>query len=348
MPGEVPRPHLVKTAFLTEKQDLDCAVARPERGDRRVPSMYLSYFGFAENPFNVTPDPRFLYLGSGHREALDQLQHSAREGGGLIVLTGKTGTGKTILLRALRERLDEDTAVSYVFNTTLPFDGIVEYMLEDLGVAKPEESPERRLGALSGFLLERERAGQRTVIVVDEAQNLDAEKLEQISQLASVEGRPSQLLEVLLVGQPELRSRLDHADLRHVRQRVSVRCQVPPLAAGDVGAYIRNRLQVAGAPDLALFNGRAIKRIARHCGGIPRRINILADHCLLFAYADQRRRVDRSAVSQAIAYLEETLGSPRAIAVSGDPGFWDRFGWMFAVGGVALASAAIGFLLAAF
>ena len=201
--------------------------------------------------------------------------------------------------------------MSYVFNTALSFDGIVEWLLEDLGIAKPEESPERRLAALRRFLLERERAGQKTIIIIDEAQNLDAARLERISLLATAEGAPSKLLEVLLVGQPELAAKIDHPALRHIRRRISLRCHVPPLGTGDTHEYIRTRLQVAGAPDMALFTDRAIRRIARYSGGIPRLINVLADHCLLFAYADQKRRVDRSIVSQAIAYLDETMSAPR-------------------------------------
>ena len=162
--------------------------------------MYLNFFGLAENPFNVTPDPRFLYMSAGHREILEQLRYGARERGGLIVLTGKIGTGKTTLLQAFRRSLDDDTAVAYVFNTMLPFDGIVEYLLEDLAIAKPEASPAARLAALSNFLLERERAGQRTTLIIDEAHNLDAATLEQVSMLSNLEQAPSTRLRILLVG----------------------------------------------------------------------------------------------------------------------------------------------------
>jgi general secretion pathway protein A len=309
--------------------------------------MYLSFFGLTEHPFNVTPDPRFLYTGSGHREALDRLQDGAHERGGFIVLTGEAGTGKTTLVHALRQRLDEDTAVSYVFNTTVPFDGIVEYILEDLGIGKLEESPAGRLAALSNFLVAREQAGQKTILILDEAHILSAATLEQISQLSRLENGPSKLVQVLLVGQPELVAKLDRPDLRHVRDRISLRCHVPPLDRGETHEYICRRLDVAGAPDVALFNDRAVKRIAKQSGGIPRVINILADHCLLFGYADQRRRIGRSIVNQAIAYLEETRRSPRMDYSEDDAGFLRRFGWIFGAVGVALASAVVGFVLAA-
>ena len=307
--------------------------------------MYLNFFGLNENPFNLAPDPRFLYMGSGHRDALAQLQYRAQDRRGLIVLTGKVGTGKTTLLQALRHRLDGDTAVSYVFNTALPFDGIVEYILEDLGIAKPEESPARRLTALNNFLVERERAGQNTTLIIDEAQNLDAATLEQVSLLSNFESTTSKRLQILFVGPPELEAKLNHPDLRHLQERISLRCQIPPLDAKEADQYIRSRLQVAGAPDVALFNERAIDRITRYSGGIPRVINILGDHCLLFGYADQKRRIDRHIVNQAIAYLEQDAHPPREVFSADGLRSLRRFRWVLETAGIALASAVAGFAL---
>jgi type II secretory pathway predicted ATPase ExeA len=185
--------------------------------------VYLSFFGLAENPFSLAPDPRYLFMGASHRDALAQLE--ARRG--IAVLTGEAGTGKTLLLLALRDRLDADTAVAYAFNTTLPFEGIVEFLLEDLGIAKPEESPARRLTALNSFLSERERAGQSTTLIVDEAQSLDALTLAQLGMLANLESATtSKRLQILLVGPLELEARLDHPDLQHPHDSIGVRCRI--------------------------------------------------------------------------------------------------------------------------
>ena len=309
--------------------------------------MYLNFYGLNEKPFNPTPDPRFLYMSPGHREALAQLHYGTQERKGFIVLTGKVGTGKTTLLQALRRRLDGDTAVSYVFHSTLPFDGILEYILEDLGISKPEESQARRLIALNNFLIERERAGQNTVLIIDEAQNLAAATLEQIRLLSNFETATSKLLQILLVGQPELKVKLDLPELRQLKQRVGLRCQIPPLTSQEAHEYIRHRLRVAGARDMALFNEAAVDRIMEYSGGIPRVINILGDHCLLFGYADQKRRIDRQAVNQAIEYLEEGMTSRRRVLSLGGLRPRRRFQWVLGTLVVALASAVVGFVLSA-
>ena len=218
------------------------------------------------------------------------------------------GTGKTTLLHALRQRLNGQSAVSFVVNSTLPFDELLEYVLEDLGIPKTGGSRAQRLIALNKFLIERERAGQNTVLIIDEAQNLDVATLEQIRLLSNFETPTSKLLQILLVGQPELKARLNLPELRQLKQRVGLRCQIPPLTLEETRAYIRTRLRIAGARDLALFTDSAVDRIAAYSGGIPRLINTVCDHCLLFGYADQKRRIDRPIVNQAIEYLEE--GTP--------------------------------------
>jgi general secretion pathway protein A len=283
-----------------------------------------------------------LFLSASHRDALTQLQ----ERGGVVVVTGEAGTGKTTLLLAFRERFDPDTAVSHVLNTALTFEGIVEVMLDDLGIAKPEASPARRLAALHNFLSERERAGQSTTLIVDEAQNLDVPTLAQLGMLSNLEGvTRSRLLRILLVGTPELESKLSHPDLRDLRERIGLLFRIRPLDSGEIHDYIRNRLRVAGAPDMALFDEGALRRIARYSRGIPRVINILADHCLLIAYADQKRRVDRHTANRAIAYLRKGAQAPREAFPADGPSSPRRARRILAIVGLALASALAGFAL---
>jgi len=273
--------------------------------------MYLKFYGLLEKPFNETPDPRFLYMSPGHREALAQLHYGTQERKGFIVLTGKVGTGKTTLLHALRQRLDGHTAVSFIFNSTLPFDDMFEYVLADLGIAKREVSRAQRIMAFNDFLIERERARQNTVLIIDEAQNLSAETMEQVRLLSNFETATTKLLQILLVGQPELKAKLDLPELRQLKQRVGLRCQIPPLTGDEARQYIRNRLRIAGARDLGIFTDAAIERMTEYSGGIPRVLNILGDHCLLFGYADQIRKIDRGSVNETIAYMEEGLPTQR-------------------------------------
>ena len=275
--------------------------------------MYLTFYGLAAKPFNPTPDPKFLYMSLGHREALAQLQYGVEERKGFIVLTGKVGTGKTTLLHALRQRLSGQTAVAFVFNSTLPFDDLLEYALHDLGVPKAGESRAQRLIALNNFLIERERAGQNTVLILDEAQNLASATLERVRLLSNFETPTNKLLQILLVGQPELQAKLQLPELRQLRQRVGLRCQISPLTPTEARAYIRTRLRIAGSRDLGLFADPAVDRIVEYSGGIPRLINIVCDHCLLFGYADQKRRIDRQIVSQAVEYLEEGTAPQRKL-----------------------------------
>jgi type II secretory pathway predicted ATPase ExeA len=268
-------------------------------------SIDLSFFGFQEHPFNPTPDPRFLYLTPAHREALAQLLHGVQAQKGFIMLTGEVGTGKTTLVVALLDRLEPTTAVALVTNSLLGFEGILEYALKDLGVAKPGDTQAQRLFTLQNFLIERRRAGEKTVLILDEAQNLDPQTLEQVRLLSNFETRTEKILQILLVGQPELRAKLKLPQLRQLKQRIGLRCTIPPLTAAQVRDYIRTRLRVAGARDLRLFSPRAMVRIARYSRGVPRIVNTVCDHSLTFAYAGRVRLIDRDIVEEAIEYLEE-------------------------------------------
>lgn len=278
----------------------------------RMKSTFIdfSFYGLREQPFNPTPDPRFLHLTPAHQEALAQLLYGVEAHKGFILLTGEVGTGKTTLLRALVEQLDDTTAVVFITDPMLEFEGILEYVLEDLGIAKPGQSHAQRLVAFRNLLLERCRAGQNTVLILDEAQDLDPRTLEQIRLLSNFETTTEKMLQILLVGQPELRAKLDVPELRQLKQRIGLRCEIPPLTPAQVRDYIHSRLRVAGAQDLAVFSSAAIARIAQYSGGIPRIVNTVCDHCLLFGYADQVRRIDRVHANEAIRYLDEG-GRPR-------------------------------------
>jgi general secretion pathway protein A len=307
--------------------------------------MYLTYHGLTEKPFNATPDPRFVYMSPAYREALAQLLYGVQERKGFIVLTGQVGTGKTTLLHTLRQRLDGQTAVSVIVHSTLPFDGILEYIFEDFGIAKGEQSRAQRLIALNNFLIERERTGQSTALVLDEAQNLDASTLEQIRLLSNFETPTSKLLQILLVGQPELKAKLNLPELQQLKQRIGQRCRIPPLTPDETREYIRTRLRIAGARDLGLFTDPAVDGITDYSGGIPRLINMVCDHSLLFGYADQKHRIDRQTVSQAIEYLEEGTAPQRTGRRLRGSKARLVAGWALGTLAMVLASAAVGLAL---
>jgi len=267
--------------------------------------VYLDFYGLKETAFGTTPDPKFLYHSPAHREALAQVMYGVQHNKGFIVLTGEVGTGKTTLLHTLRRRLDDSTAVAFLFNSTLPFDGILEYALEEFGVGKTANSPAQRLFALNNFLIERRRNGYNTVLILDEAQNLDVRTLEQVRLLSNFESPNEKLLQIVLVGQSELRSKLALPELRQLKQRVALSCTIRPLNPKETHECIRTRLRIAGATDLGLFSDRAIARIASYTGGIPRIVNILCDHCLVIGYAEQRRRISTDIVERAIQFLEQ-------------------------------------------
>ncbi len=267
--------------------------------------MYLSFYGLREGPFSPTPDPRFLFQSARHREALAQLLYGVHERKGFIVLTGEIGTGKTTLLRTLLERLDQATPVAYIHNSTLPIEGLLEYMLQDWGVKSTAASHAQRLFELNEFLIEQHRQGLSPVLVIDEAQNLSLEALEAIRLLSNFETTHQKLMQILLVGQPELKDKLNAHELRQLKQRIGLRCHIGPLTPEETRLYIRHRLRVAGAADAGIFTDSAVQRVTEYSRGIPRLINIVCDHCLLSGYADSKRRIDTGVVEEAIEYLEE-------------------------------------------
>jgi general secretion pathway protein A len=275
--------------------------------------MYLKFFGLTEKPFELTPDPKFLFLTPGHREALAQLTYGIQEQKGFILMTGEVGTGKTTLLRTLAHRFDGQVESAFIINSTLPFDQILEYALADYGVPDPRGTRAQRLMALNSFLIEQRRAKRKTILIIDEAQNLSIETLEQIRLLSNFETNSAKLLQIILSGQPELHAKLQLLELRQLKQRIGLRCMLLPMTAEQIEQYIVSHLRVAGARRQP-FTPAAIRRITRYSRGIPRVVNMICDHCLLLAYADQVPDVDADIAKRAITYVEE----------GGAPGGWKR------------------------
>ena len=267
--------------------------------------MYLSFYGLREVPFAPTPDPKFLFQSARHREALAQLIYGVRERKGFIVLTGEIGTGKTTLLRTLLGRLDASTPVAYVHNSALGIEGLLEYILQDWGVKSSATTHAQRLFELNEFLIDQHHKGASPVLVIDEAQNLTVETLEAVRLLSNFETANQKLMQILLVGQPELRDKLNLPELRQLKQRVGLRCHIAALSPEETRQYIRHRLRIAGATDAGIFSDAAIQKIYEYSQGTPRVINIVSDHCLLSGYADSKKRIDAGIVREAVEYLED-------------------------------------------
>jgi general secretion pathway protein A len=270
--------------------------------------VYDSYFGLTELPFSIAPDPRYLYLSDGHREALAHLLYGIGEGGGFLVLTGEVGTGKTTVCRALLEQLPPEVDVAMVFNPALTAVELLATVCEELHIEYPKETTSFKVlgDALYRYLLDAHARGRRTVIIIDEAQNLGREVLEQVRLLTNLETTREKLLQVILIGQPELRQLLTRPDLRQLAQRVTARYHLKPFSESESRAYIHHRLRVAGQRR-PILDRRAIRAVHRHARGIPRLINTICDRALLGAYASARPGVSAGIVRRA---TREVLGGP--------------------------------------
>jgi general secretion pathway protein A len=267
---------------------------------RGLVSMYLRHFNLSERPFSITPDPRFLYMSDRHREALAHLLYGLGEGGGFVQLTGEVGTGKTTICRCLLEQIPENVDVALVLNPKVTAEELIATVCDELGVAYPAEthSIKTLTDLLNRHLLDAHARGRRTVLIIDEAQNLSSDVLEQIRLLTNLETATRKLLQIVLIGQPELRLLLAREDMRQLAQRVTARYHLEPIAPQDVGEYIEHRLQICGASHI-VFNRRAINLIGRLSGGVPRLINVLCDRALLGAYVEGKSQVDQAIVRKA-------------------------------------------------
>ncbi len=262
--------------------------------------MYLQYFGLRENPFSIPPDPHYLYLSRGHQEALAHLQYGLNEAGGFVQLTGEVGTGKTLLIRTLVEKLPEKIDLALVLYPVLTVSEFVAAICDELGIKHPGEqaSLKQLIDVLNTHLLQTHARGRRTVLVIDEAQNLSREVLEQVRLLTNLETTKQKLLQIILIGQPELAQMLAQPDLRQLAQRITARHGLTALTHDETCDYIAHRCRVAGARK-PLFNRAAMHRVHRATGGIPRLINILCDRALLGAYTHGKPMVDGRIVRRA-------------------------------------------------
>jgi general secretion pathway protein A len=262
--------------------------------------MYLEHFKLTERPFSITPDPRFLYMSARHREALAHLLYGLGESGVFVQLTGEVGTGKTTICRCLLEQVPENVDIALVLNPKVTSTELIATVCDELGIEYPADNTSIKslTDVLNRYLLDAYARGRRTVLIIDEAQNLSADVLEQVRLLTNLETSTQKLLQVILIGQPELRTLLARDDMRQLSQRVTARYHLDPISRDEADAYIKHRLQICGTTQ-TLFNKRAIDRIQQLSGGIPRLINVLCDRSLLGAYVEGKAQVDPKVVKKA-------------------------------------------------
>ena len=289
--------------------------------------MYLNHFGLAEAPFSIAPSPRFLYMSQRHQEALAHLLYGVRNEGGFVLLTGEVGTGKTTVCRGLLEQLPDTCDVAYLFNPKLTVLELLSSLCTEFGVDCPADvaSVKAFIDRINAHLLDAHARGRQSELIIDEAQSLSADVLEQMRLLTNLETSERKLLQIILLGQPELASLLARPELRQLAQRIVARYHLGPLPRQEIAAYVRHRLEVAGTRK-ALFPASLMGRLHRLSGGVPRVLNVLCDRALLGAFAQGKERVDRRTLAQA---AREVL-----------PGRAARPRWPLAAGVVLLAFAA--------
>jgi general secretion pathway protein A len=275
--------------------------------------MYLSFFGLNEKPFAITPDPRYLYLSERHAEALAHLLYGINEAGGFIQLTGEVGTGKTTIVRSLLAQTPKNAEIALILNPRMTAPEFLLTLCEEIGIGVPDfavSSGKDLVDILNDYLLRAHGAGRRVVLVVDEAQNLAPEVLEQVRLLTNLETNTQKLLQIILIGQPELRELLARNELRQLAQRITGRYHLDPLSQDETIAYVRHRLRVAGATT-DIFTPLALSEVYRLSGGVPRVINVICDRALLGAYTQDRHRVTPSLVRDAAAEVFGRRFAPR-------------------------------------
>lgn len=274
--------------------------------------MYTDYFGFREKPFSITPDPRFFYTNPRYQEAYASLLYGIHERRGFIVLTGEIGTGKTTLLRRLMENMEPHIRFVFFYNTTLTFEEILDFICQELGLPIKEAARLHKIQVLNQFLLDQLARGNIVVLLIDEAQNLGEEVLENIRLLSNLETSTEKLVQIVMVGQPELETKLNQYELRQLKQRIAIQCRLERLDDEEVGPFIHYRLNAVGYKRQQLFAPDAIQEIAYYSKGFPRLINILCDNALLIAYATSQKRITTDIVREVAddLRLEGQRGNP--------------------------------------
>ena len=271
--------------------------------------MYCEFYGFSEKPFTITPNPRFIFLSSNHREALAHLVYGIDTHAGFIAMTGEVGTGKTTLLRAMLSQLEpEKYRSALIFNPCLTGEQLLAAICREFCLEVDGKNSFGYLDALNCFLLEQHTADRTVVLVIDEAQNLTPDVLEQLRMISNLETEQTKLIQIILAGQPELDDLLERHDLRQLCQRITVRCRLTPMGLDDTGEYIRHRLKISGRRFPGFFSRRAVKKVYRFSQGIPRLINVVCEQALVLAWTRESPVVGSSIVSQVIAASRRDFG----------------------------------------
>jgi general secretion pathway protein A len=302
-------------------------------------SMYAAYFGLKQEPFSIAPDPRLLFMSEQHREALAHLLYGVQGGGGFVLLTGEIGTGKTTVCRSFLDQVPAHVDLAYIFNPKLTVLELLETVCHEfgIGVQLPAQRPatvKDYLDPLNAFLLRSHAAGRNNVLVIDEAQNLAPEVLEQLRLLTNLETNERKLLQIILIGQPELRAMLARPELEQLAQRVIARYHLQALGEGETAQYVRHRMEVCGLQGPLPFDRRALARVHAATGGVPRRINLLCDRALLGAFGNGQAQVTRATIDQAVLEVfPRQAGTPAAwprMALAGTVGVLAGAGLLFA------------------
>ena len=269
--------------------------------------MYEAWYGFAEKPFNLTPDPKYLYLSAKHEEAFAHLEFGRRERGGFILITGEVGTGKTTLARYFLSKLGADTRTAVVLYPALTAVELLQAILDDLHVTPRGDSLKGAIDALHRYLLESRASGHNVVLLIDEAQDLAPDVLEQVRLISNLETDTEKLIQIILIGQSELRDVLGRHELRQLAQRITARYHLTPLSLPDTGEYVRHRLEVAGGAGKVAFTSHALGELHRLSGGIPRLVNLISDRSLLAGFVETTRTITASMVRAAAGELAVPL-----------------------------------------